>query len=209
MDDFMAKKARPSQISVGRIAGLNNVLQLAVDVGTQLRQMGIAFCVIGGTAYQRWGEPRQTTDVDATLLVEFGRELEVVRNLLKTYSSRIENAESFALQNRIVLLQSSQGIGIDLSLGGLPYESRLIERSSLWKVPRHGEIRTCSAEDLVVLKSFASRPQDWIDVEKVIIRQGPRLDRALIIEELKPLAELKEEPEILSRLDQLFRKHPA
>jgi hypothetical protein len=76
-------------------------------------------------------------------------------------------------------------------------------------VPRHGEIRTCSAEDLVVLKSFASRPQDWIDVEKVIIRQGPRLDRALIIEELKPLAELKEEPEILSRLDQLFRKHPA
>jgi hypothetical protein len=209
MDDFMAKKARPSQISVGRIAGLNNVLQLAVDVGAQLRQMGIEFCIIGGTAYQRWGEPRQTTDVDATLLVEFGRELEVVRNLLKTYSSRIENAESFALQNRIVLLQSSQGIGIDLSLGGLPYESRLIERSSLWKVPRHGEIRTCSAEDLVVLKSFASRPQDWIDVEKVIIRQGPRLDRALIIEELKPLAELKEEPEILSRLDQLFRKHPA
>ena len=64
--------------------------------------------------YQRWGEPRQTTDVDATLLVEFGRELDVVRHLLKTYSSRIENAESFALQNRIVLLQSSQGIGIDL-----------------------------------------------------------------------------------------------
>jgi len=171
--------------------------------------MGIAFCVIGGTAYQRWGEPRQTTDVDATLLVEFGRELEIVRNLLKAYSSRIENTESFALRNRIVLLQSSQGIGIDLSLGGLPYESRLIERSSLWKVPRHGEIRTCSAEDLVILKSFASRPQDWIDVEKVIIRQGPRLDRALIIEELKPLAELKEEHEILSRLDQLFRKHPA
>ena len=42
MDDFMAKKARQSQISVGRIAGLNNVLQLAVDVGAQLRQMGIA-----------------------------------------------------------------------------------------------------------------------------------------------------------------------
>lgn len=122
----MAKKARPSQISTGRIAGLNNVLELAVDVGTQLRQMGIAFCVIGGTAYQRWGEPRQTTDVDATLLVEFGRELEIVQNLLKTYSSRIENAESFALRNRIVLLQSENGIGIDLSLGGLPYESRLI-----------------------------------------------------------------------------------
>lgn len=207
MDDFMAKKARPSQISVGRIAGLNNVLQLAVEVGSQLRQMGIAFSIIGGTAYQRWGEPRQTTDVDATLLVEFGRELDVVRHLLKTYSSRIENAESFALQNRIVLLQSSQGIGIDLSLGGLPYESRLIERSSLWKVPRHGEIRTCSAEDLVVLKSFASRPQDWIDVEKVIIRQGASLDRALILEELKPLVELKEEPEILSRLASLLQKH--
>jgi hypothetical protein len=71
-----------------------------------------------------------------------------------------------------------------------------------------GHIRTCSAEDLVVLKAFASRPQDWIDVEKVIIRQGQRLNRPLIIEELTPLAELKEDPQILEHLQSLLLKHP-
>ncbi len=74
-------------------------------------------------------------------------------------------------------------------------------------LPGHGDIRTCSAEDLVVLKSFASRPQDWIDVEKVVIRQGSRLNRSLIVEELSPLAELKEEPETMERLAGLFKKH--
>lgn len=208
----MAKKARKTHIkpiNVEHEQGLNNVLQLAVELGEKLGRQGISYCIIGGTAYQRWGEPRQTTDVDATLVVEFGTELETLKKLLKMFASRIENPEAFAVQNRIVLLQSEEGIGIDLSLGGLAYESRLIERSSLWEVPGHGEIRTCSAEDLVVLKSFASRPQDWIDVEKVIIRQGSRLDRALIIEELTPLVELKEEPEILDRLEQLLNKHPA
>lgn len=78
----------------------------------------------------------------------------------------------------------------------------------MWGVQGLGHIRTCSAEDLVVLKAFASRPQDWIDVEKVIIRQGQRLNRPLIIEELTPLAELKEDPEILEHLQSLLLKHP-
>ena len=80
-------------------------------------------------------------------------------------------------------------------------------RSSLWGTPGSGSIRTCSAEDLIVLKAFASRPQDWLDVEKVIIRQGTRLDRSLIVEELKPLVELKEEPEILEQVERLFDRN--
>ena len=50
-------------------------------------------------------------------------------------------------------------------------------------------------------------PQDWIDVEGVIIRQGNRLHNELILEELTPLVELKEEPEILERLRFLFSAH--
>ena len=78
----------------------------------------------------------------------------------------------------------------------------------MWGIPGGGYIRTCGAEDLVVLKAFAARPQDWIDVEQVIIRQGEKLDRELIHRELAPLAELKEEPEILAQLEHLHQKHP-
>ena len=48
---------------------------------------------------------------------------------------------------------------------------------------------------------------DWNDIEATLIRQGNRLNRNLILEELTPLAELKEEPEILDRLNNLFRQH--
>lgn len=209
----MAKRRKPVDSSgydgSGEQAGLNNILQVAVDVGHQLEAIGIQYCVIGGVAYQRWGETRQTVDVDATLFVGFGNEKAVIRQLLSLFESRIEHPQEFALQNRILLLQSKLGTGIDLSLGGLPFEKRLIERSSKWTIPRHGSIRTCGPEDLVVLKAFASRPQDWIDVEKVIIRQGMRLDRNLIKQELMPLAELKEEPEIFDQLETIFQKHPT
>ncbi|MCA9034589.1 MAG: hypothetical protein KDA91_05635 [Planctomycetaceae bacterium] len=58
-----------------------------------------------------------------------------------------------------------------------------------------------------MLKAFASRPQDWIDIEKVIIRQGLRLNRKQITEELTPLAELKEDPHILEQLKDLFQRY--
>lgn len=54
-------------------------------------------------------------------------------------------------------------------------------------------LHTCSAEDLVVLKAFAARPQDWLDVEGVIVRQGPALDRRVVVDELQDLLLLKED----------------
>jgi len=203
LDEKMAKR-RKRLDAADEPMGLNNVLQLAVILCQQLELISIPYCVIGGVAYQRWGEPRQTVDVDATLFVGFGTENFAIERMLSCFESRIDSPLEFALQNRILLLRSKSGTDIDLSLGGLPFEERLIQRSSCWDVPRHGLVRTCSAEDLIVLKAFASRPQDWIDVEKVIIRQGERLDRALILEELAPLSELKEEPEILEHVGRLF-----
>jgi len=60
-----------------------------------------------------------------------------------------------------------------------------------------------SAEDIVIMKAFAARPKDWIDVEGIVIRQGCVLDWAYVLRQLEPLADLKEEPEILSRLADL------
>lgn len=188
----------------GEQTGLNNVLRLASEVGSKLQQLNLSYCWIGGVAYQRWGEPRQTVDIDGTVFAGYGQERELAEKLSQLYTPRIDDFLTFAVVNRIVLLESDAGLGIDLSLGGLPFEERMMERASDWEVAEHGTIRTCSAEDLVVLKAFASRPQDWIDIEKVIIRQGSRLNRPQILQELQPLVDLKEEPEIITHLTQLF-----
>ncbi len=61
-------------------------------------------------------------------------------------------------------------------------------------------LRTCSAEDLVVMKAFAARAKDWLDVEGIIVRQTGKLDWPYICGQLQPLAELKEAPEIMDEL---------
>lgn len=207
MDDANAS------IAIDEASGTTAVIpqtlwQAAVELQRFLDSCQFRFCFIGGIAFQRWGEPRVTDDMDATICVEFGSESPVIETVLKRYQARIANPAQFALQSRVILVQDLSGFGIDLSLGGLDVEHRVVERSSMWGVPGAGHIRTCCAEDLVTLKAFASRPQDWIDVEKVIIRQGDRLDRSLIRQELAPLVGLKEEPEIMEHLEQLFSKHP-
>ena len=61
------------------------------------------FCFIGGIAFQRWGEPRVTDDLDITLLADFGQERPVVEKFLARYQARIAAPVSFALQFRILL----------------------------------------------------------------------------------------------------------
>lgn len=109
---------------------------------------------------------------------EFGPELEKIRlreirgedNLL---SLRLL-ASAFAVRSRVLLLKSANGPGL--------------------------ELRTCSAEDLVVMKLFASRAIDIRDAEGVSVRHGNTLDWHYVEEQLAPLAEAKEDPEILHQL---------
>ena len=69
-------------------------------------------------------------------------------------------------------------------------------------------LRICTAEDLIVMKAFAGREQDWMDVRMTIVRQGVEtLDWDYILHHLTPLAEVKEEPEILQRLDDLRERY--
>lgn len=67
-------------------------------------------------------------------------------------------------------------------------------------------LRLCTAEDLLVMKAFASRPLDWNDVRGILVRQGTgTLDWSYIHRQLQPLCEIKEAPEILTQLEKLRR----
>jgi hypothetical protein len=67
-------------------------------------------------------------------------------------------------------------------------------------------LRTCSAEDLIVLRLFAFRPKDVIDAGTVAARCGNDLNWAYIEQNLRELAELKEEPEIMRALFDIRRR---
>lgn len=179
---------------------MNEVLKAAHDLQSFCEARNWKFCIIGGLALIRWGEPRETVDVDVTLLTGFGDEHAFVQTILQRYLPRIENATEFALQHRVLLVRSDSGVGLDIALGALPFEASAIERSSKFRFLPDIELRTCSAEDLVVFKAFAARPKDWIDIDGVMIRQADTLDWKYITTELQPLVELKGDSQILPEL---------
>lgn len=185
---------------------MNEVIRAAVELQDFCESQGWRFCFIGGLALLRWGEPRETVDVDLTLLSGFGGEEHFIEKFLSQFEARIKNAGDFALQQRVLLLRTKAGVGLDIALGGLPFEESAVVRSSLFTYPGEAKIRTCSAEDLIVMKAFASRPKDWIDIEGIIVRQTGHLDWNYIQSHLVPLIELKGAPEILGELSKRRRE---
>ena len=185
---------------------MNELSHLAAELGDFCDKRGWSSCVIGGFAVQHWGEPRMTMDVDLSLLTGFGEEEAFVDELLRHYAGRLTDTKKFALQNRVLLLRHSSGVGIDIALAALPFEESAVGRSVTIEVEPDCFVRLCTAEDLIVMKAFANRVIDWHDVRGVIVRQGlGNLDWNYINKELAPLCEAKEQPEIVGRL-QLLRQ---
>jgi Nucleotidyl transferase AbiEii toxin, Type IV TA system len=183
---------------------MNPLFSAGLEIQTFLQSKSWPFCFIGGLAVLRWGEQRMTQDVDISVFTGFGQEEKYINSLLGKFSSRIENPLEFAIENRVLLLSSSSGVAIDVSLSALPFEKEVIDRASSFDFDSGCSLVTCSVEDLIVLKAFASRPKDWLDIEGIVIRNKPNLDTKYIFNQLKPLAEVKEAPELLEKLKNLL-----
>ena len=149
---------------------MNPLFAAAADVDAFCVSRGWKCCVIGGLAVQRWGEPRQTRDVDLTLLTGLGDEARFIDPILSRYAGRLPDSRRLAIERRVLLVETLDGVPVDIALGALPFEARVIERSTPFQFEQGVEAMTCSAEDLVVLKAFAGRVQDWLDVEGIIVR---------------------------------------
>jgi hypothetical protein len=179
---------------------VNPLLAAALEIQAFCRAQAWRFCFIGGLAVQRWGEPRLTYSVDLTVFTGSGVEAPFVDTLLARFEGRAPDARDFALRHRVVLLRASGQVPLDLTLGAMPFEEHAVDRASDFAIVPDVVLRTCSAEDLVVLKAFAGRAQDWLDIEGIAVRQAGRLDERAIWAELMPLLELKESPEDAHRL---------
>ena len=181
-----------------------SLLQAALEIQQFFEKHKWQFALVGGLALMRWGATRTTVDVDGTLLTMFSNEERYIDTMLAHFPSRIADAREFALANRVLLLTASNGVAVDIMFGDFPFEQQMIERSSLFAFEKDCVLRTCSAEDLIVLKAFAARDKDWADVHSILLRQKGKLDIDYIRENLMPLYELKDAPEIMVKMDQMI-----
>lgn len=183
---------------------MKKLLTLAKRFQSICDEAGRDFCFIGGLAVQRWGEPRVTGDVDAALHAGLGEEASAIAMLQEGFAFREENSLEKAKITRVLLLRDpGSGVELDVSLAAAEFEFGAIARSTRETFAEATDLQVCSPEDLIVYKAFAARAIDWRDVEGILIRQQGRLDFAQIEVNLRPLCELKEDPEIYAHYETL------
>lgn len=182
---------------------MNGLYRAAQEGQRYFRKKKWKFCIIGGVAVARWGEPRATKDVDFSLFVGPGNERKIIDALLQQFEPRQPDAREIALAGRVVVCQAADGTPIDISLAWFPYEEQVLARASPFRFAPRVSLVTASAEDLVVMKAIADRTTDWVDIEGVLIRQGRSLQWEPILRDLAMLCELKEDPGPLERLQAL------
>ena len=182
---------------------MNGLYDAAREVQEFMQDRRWRFCIIGGLAVIRWGQPRATQDVDISLLTGFGSEAQYIDEILHIFAGRIPDARDFAHTGRVVLASASNGVPLDIALAAFPFEEQVIDRASSFEFAPGISLVTASAEDLLVLKAFAGREQDWADVEGIVTRQQAHLDWDYVFAALGPLCEMKGETEPITRLESL------
>lgn len=185
---------------------MNALFKAAKEVADFMRARRWKFCVIGGLAVQRWGEPRLTRDADLTLLTGFGEEERFADALLQHFQGRRPDARAFVLINRVLLIRASNDKDVDVSFGALDFEVSMLKRATPFEFDVGLTLPTCSAEDLFVMKAFAARPQDWLDIRGIAVRQGRKLNKAYIVRHLTSLCALKETPEVVEEARRILEK---
>lgn len=183
---------------------MNPQLEAVWEIHEFLSALKLRYAVIGAIALQKWGEPRLTRDVDITLDASSIDASELVRLVSKRFPSRTESPIEFARRTRMLLVRASNGIDVDIALAFPGYEDELFRRAVDYEIEGGKAIRICSAEDLVIHKAVAGRPQDVSDIQGIVDRQGEHLDTANIRHWLKAFSESLNDPGILDRFEKAW-----
>ncbi|HEV7238393.1 MAG TPA: nucleotidyltransferase [Thermoanaerobaculia bacterium] len=125
--------------------------------------------IIGGVAVIASGVPRQTVDIDATVLGRTATLDKVVASFARHgMTPRVPGAVEFARERQVLLLQHDEtGVTMEVSFAWLPFEEEALARAK--EIDIEGFIvRIAVPEDLIVYKAAAWRDRDIADIERLL-----------------------------------------
>lgn len=128
------------------------------DIAAALDSLSIDYMIVGGIANAVWGEPRATVDVDVTVSVENPGLAAAIVGLSRLFSPAVPDPDAFVRRTRVLPLDTSDGIRIDVIFALLSFERDAIHRAT--SVTFDGRaVRVVTAEDLVLMKIISDRPR--------------------------------------------------
>jgi hypothetical protein len=163
--------------------------------------------VIGGIAASVLGRARFTEDLDAMFLLsiqDVSRLLEEAKK--EGMETRRQNPVEFAKKNRMLLLRhTATNTNIDISLGIMPFEEEVVQRSSLHDFDDTLQVRLPTPEDLIIMKAIPHRPVDLEDI-RILVEKYPALDLARIEYWVKEFAKVLEIPELWGQIEAILKQ---
>lgn len=142
---------------------------------------GVRTCLIGGLARGIWAPRRATADVDVIVDVEDPTSLIPICEALGLVAvPREVEALRAAAMTRLRLPDELTGdTRLDVIGRSHDYYDRVFARSVVVEVLGVA-MRVASAEDVVILKALAARPQDRADIADIVAAQGAMLNREVV-----------------------------
>jgi hypothetical protein len=167
-----------------------------------LEQGGV---VIGGIAVILRGVPRATRDIDLSVAPHRGGVQRLADHFAEHgLAARIPDALQFASENQVLLLRhAATGIDVDVSLAWLSFELDAIANAERFRI-RSASVPVARAEDLVIYKAVAWRPQDQQDVERLLLLHGRDMDLKRVRSIVQQFAEALDAPERVTELERLI-----
>jgi hypothetical protein len=157
---------------------VNDPLQTSLaDIAELLHREGIGYALVGGLAASLRGQTRATADIDVIIginvdrAVAFASGLEGTkfRPLFDDVTEVVERSFILPLRHRL------SNVKVDLALGLSGFEQQALARAQPMEI--FGTlVPVVTAEDLLVMKILAGRPQDEQDARGIVTVQKDRLD---------------------------------
>ncbi|MBI5350675.1 MAG: nucleotidyltransferase, partial [Chloroflexi bacterium] len=206
-ESIIALQERLRKFGERKRSTMEELLRVLVELQAKLEVANIPSALIGGLAVGAWGNPRLTSDIDIKVLLRRAERKRLLALLGKDYRSLHADPDNALSQNGIVFVLSPDGKRIDIALADTSFDEELIARAQLVEVLPNLKARVCSAEDLIVLKIIAIRPQDQQDVATIIQRQGNNLDDAYILKWLKEFEQAIDDSTLVSTYQRLKKRY--
>lgn len=160
-----------------------------------LDRLGLERSYGGAIAYNYYGPPRLTQDVDVLVLIPDLKAPALVEALAAAgYRHGEVSPQSIELRAVLGDLRGKahlatfvvEGVRVEIFTPWHSFHRRVLERSPERDFAGR-VIRIHTAEDLIVFKKIFDRPKDWMDIKAMLLTQQGRLDFARIRQEARPL----------------------
>jgi len=138
------------------------------DLFKTLNVYQIKYLVVGAYAVMHYTQPRYTKDIDVWIIPELN-DVQKVFDALREFGAPLKNIKPEDFSDKEMILQMGMApvrIDIMMSVPGVSYTNAWQNRKKI----KYGQtqIYLLGKEDLVAAKKQAGRPQDKIDLDKLI-----------------------------------------